>query len=102
MHHGVHIGKTIDYISRRLEPEFAEAAKILKERKSKITLAKVDCTSESYLCQEFEVRGYPTLRIFYHDKIYHYYGSREAKGIVNFMISHLEEEEKVKQNKDLP
>lgn len=50
MHHGVLIGKKTNYISRRLEPEFADAAIMLKEKKSKITLAKVDCTSESYLC----------------------------------------------------
>ncbi|CAD8082157.1 unnamed protein product [Paramecium sonneborni] len=83
---------------QRLEPEFAEAAETLQEKRSKITLAKVDCTQESVLCTKFEVRGYPTLRIFYHDRIYHFHGNRDAKGIIDFMIDHLkEEQEKEKQ-----
>ncbi|CAD8093380.1 unnamed protein product [Paramecium sonneborni] len=83
---------------QRLEPQFAEAAGTLKEQRSKITLAKVDCTKESVLCVKFEVRGYPTLRIFYHDRIFHYHGTRDAKGIVDFMVNHLkEEQEKEKQ-----
>lgn len=72
-----------------MEPEFAEAATTL--RKKEINLGKVDCTKESYLCSHFEVRGYPTLRIFYHDKIYHYYGHRDKASIVNFMVEHLKE-----------
>ncbi|CAD8182004.1 unnamed protein product [Paramecium pentaurelia] len=78
---------------QNLMPEFEEAAYQFKEKKSKITLAKVDCTHESALCDSFQVRGYPTLRIFYHDRIYHYHGDRNSKGIVEFMEMHLEQEE---------
>ncbi|CAD8175813.1 unnamed protein product [Paramecium pentaurelia] len=83
---------------KNLMPQFENAATMLKEKKSKITLAKVDCTQESFLCMKFDVRGYPTLRIFYHDKIFHYNGDRTPHGIVEYMETHLkQEEEKEKQ-----
>ncbi|CAK83420.1 unnamed protein product (macronuclear) [Paramecium tetraurelia] len=83
---------------QKLMPQFEEAANILKQRKSKINLAKVDCTKESFLCHESEVRGYPTLRVFYHDKRFPYLGDRTSHGIVDFMEKHLkQEEEKEKQ-----
>ncbi|CAK88849.1 unnamed protein product (macronuclear) [Paramecium tetraurelia] len=77
---------------QNLMPEFEKAATQFKEQQSIITLGKVDCTHESVLCDEFKVRGYPTLRIFYHDRIYHYHGDRNAEGIIDFMEMHLEQE----------
>lgn len=48
---------------KALAPEYEEAATTLKERED-IKLAKIDCTEEATLCQEYGVEGYPTLKVF--------------------------------------
>lgn len=47
---------------KALAPEYEVAAAELKEKN--ILLAKIDCTAESELCKEYDVEGYPTIKIF--------------------------------------
>lgn len=47
---------------KALAPEYEKAATELKSKN--IQLAKVDCTEEADLCQEYGVEGYPTLKVF--------------------------------------
>jgi protein disulfide-isomerase A1 len=62
---------------KALAPEYEEAATTLKEKD--IALAKVDCTEEADLCQEYGVEGYPTLKIFRGaENITPYSGARKA------------------------
>lgn len=69
---------------KALAPEYEEAATTLKEKS--IPLAKVDCTEESELCQEYGVEGYPTLKVFRGlDQISAYSGARKAAAIVSYM-----------------
>lgn len=49
---------------RQLEPQYAEAAGKLKEEESAIRLAKVDAIEEKELAEEFEIGGFPTLKLF--------------------------------------
>lgn len=72
---------------KRLKPEYAQAAGILKHDDSPVALAKVDCTEAGKsTCEQFSVSGYPTLKIFRKDKVSQdYNGPREANGIVKFM-----------------
>ena len=48
-----------------------------------IALAKVDCTAEAELCQEYGVEGYPTLKIFKGpENVQPYGGQRKAPAYV--------------------
>lgn len=49
---------------RQLEPHYAEAAGKLKAEESAIHLAKVDAVEEKELAEEFEIKGFPTLKLF--------------------------------------
>ncbi|XP_015913469.2 protein disulfide-isomerase A4 [Parasteatoda tepidariorum] len=70
---------------KALEPEYAKAAKILKEEASSIYLAKVDATTEAELASRFDVSGYPTMFIFKKGVKVPYDGPRTALGIVEYM-----------------
>uniref|UniRef100_A0A8C1JPI2 Protein disulfide-isomerase n=1 Tax=Cyprinus carpio TaxID=7962 RepID=A0A8C1JPI2_CYPCA len=68
---------------KKLAPEFETAATRLK---GTVTLAKVDCTTNTETCKRYGVTGYPTLKIFRNgQESSSYDGPRSAEGIVNYM-----------------
>jgi protein disulfide isomerase family A protein 3 len=72
---------------KRMKPEFEKSAGELLQNDPPVTLAKVDCTEGGKeVCSKFEVRGYPTLKIFRNGELSSdYNGPREAAGITKFM-----------------
>ncbi|CAH3950753.1 unnamed protein product [Pieris brassicae] len=72
---------------KRLKPEYAVAAGILKNDDPPVALAKVDCTEGGKsLCEKYSVSGYPTLKIFRKGELsQEYNGPRESNGIVKHM-----------------
>ncbi|VDM95864.1 unnamed protein product [Thelazia callipaeda] len=73
---------------KKIAPEFEKAAKELlhSEQDSPVYLAEVDCTEEKSTCDEFGVRGFPTLKIFRNGIFTQDYdGPRVSDGIVKYM-----------------
>jgi len=68
-----------------LAPEYAKAAKKLKEMKSDIKLAKVDATIESKLAEKYEVQGFPTLKFFKKGNMMEYGGGRTEAEIISWL-----------------
>jgi len=50
----------------------------------KMAIGKIDCTEEKKLCDEFKVRGYPTLKFSLDGEIHEYPLGRTEKEIVRF------------------
>lgn len=71
---------------KHLGPEYVAAAEVLA--KKDIPLVQVDCTQERDLCSKYEVRGYPTVKVFRGapDAFSDYTGERQSDSIVNYMI----------------
>jgi protein disulfide-isomerase A1 len=70
---------------KQLAPEFEKAA---LELQKVATLASVDCTSDAAktLCAKFNVRGYPTIKLFRSDGSYvEYTGDRTAAALVKYV-----------------
>ncbi|XP_013866887.1 protein disulfide-isomerase A2 [Austrofundulus limnaeus] len=73
---------------KQLEPIYAEAAGKLKEDEQDMRLAKVDAIEEQKLSEEFEVAGFPTLKLFIHgdrEKPVDYSGTRSVEGIIQWL-----------------
>jgi len=72
---------------KRLKPEFEKSSAELLANDPPVSLVKVDCTEAGKdTCGRFEVRGYPTLKIFRNGELSSdYNGPREAAGITKYM-----------------
>jgi protein disulfide-isomerase-like protein len=67
---------------KNLAPTWEKAA---SELQGKVNIAKVDCTTDAFVCQLFGVRGYPTLKFFKGDGLVRdYTGAREVTDFADF------------------
>ncbi len=61
-------------------------------------VAHIDCTENKEICERFDVKGYPNLKLLKDGDVIDYKGPREIPDFVEFMKSdHVEEETKVVQ-----
>jgi len=69
---------------KQFEPEFASAADTLKDL---VPLVKVDGSSDlnAKLTEQYEISGFPTIKLYREGKVSHYGGERTADAIVAYM-----------------
>ena len=70
---------------KQLAPEYEAAAVTLKQQSPPILLAKVDASTHQSLGAQYDVEGFPTMKVFRKGKAYDYGGPRKADGIVEYM-----------------
>jgi len=71
---------------KKLTPEYAKAAGILKEQGGKAVLAKCDATEHPEIAKDHGVRGYPTMIPFENGAAQpKFTGARDAHGIASYM-----------------
>jgi len=70
---------------KKLAPEYAKAAGVLKKDDPPIKIAKVDADAQKELGSRFGVSGFPTLKVFRRGTASEYKGPREGAGIVSYM-----------------
>lgn len=70
---------------KRLLPEWAKAATMLKEAGSTVKLAKVDATVERNVAGSFSIQGYPTLMFLREGYNIPFEGERKADSIVQWV-----------------
>lgn len=83
---------------KRLAPTWNELAKLYNEKEEKeVIIAKVDCTTETALCAENDVTGYPTLKFFPNGKdgAVRYKGVRDLSALQDFVEEQLGREPEV-------
>jgi len=84
---------------KSLAPAWEQAATNLK---GILPVVKVDCTVEQGVCSRYDVKGYPTLKVFKNKKAIDYNAGRDAKSIVSFATSHIKNNvEKIKDEAGL-
>jgi protein disulfide-isomerase A6 len=88
---------------KKLLPEWTSAATQLK---GKIKVAKVDATAHQKLAQRYQIKGYPTIKIFgpgigTKKPVEDYQGPRDASGIVSYALEKLEKSAYVPETKQL-
>ncbi|XP_076686826.1 thioredoxin domain-containing protein pretaporter [Andrena cerasifolii] len=76
---------------QRLEPTWEQLAELSNEEDNNIKVAKVDCTTDSSLCTEHDVTGYPTLKFFKagESKGTKFRGTRDLPSLLSFLNDQL-------------
>lgn len=74
---------------KKAKPEFTASAEVFKDD-PKVEFAAIDCTMHSSICSLYNVKGYPTIKVFHYfnkEPVQDYTGQRTEKDFVSFMRS---------------
>ncbi|XP_018328109.1 thioredoxin domain-containing protein 5 homolog [Agrilus planipennis] len=76
---------------QRLGPTWEQLAEMLNEDDSNIRIAKVDCTTDSKICSEQDITGYPTLKFFKRGSLesVKFRGTRDLPSLTTFINEQL-------------
>lgn len=71
--------------SKKLKPEWNKLAKTVAERNYPVRLAKVEAYDEKKLAEEYEIEGYPTIKLFINKVPHPYNGERVESHLLEFL-----------------
>lgn len=71
---------------QQLDPEYAKAAKTLKEMNVDVPLAIVDGNAEVFLAAKHNINGFPTIILYYRGRPVEYTGERTSQEIVSWVV----------------
>ncbi|XP_041361948.1 thioredoxin domain-containing protein 5-like [Gigantopelta aegis] len=86
---------------KRLTPTWNELAKIYNKnlKDTPVIIAKVDCTTDTVVCAEHDITGYPTLKFFDDDaSSVRYKGNRDLETLQKYVEKQLTSEEEEGEN----
>ena len=69
------------------KPEYESAA---GSAPSKIKFTRIDCTTEQSTCSQYDVKGYPTIKVFINGQVEDYSEARNSTSFLNFATTKLE------------
>ncbi|KAG9508413.1 Protein disulfide-isomerase TMX3 [Fragariocoptes setiger] len=69
---------------RNLEPTYDKVAETIYHKHDHLLVGRLDCAKYSSVCQEFDIKSYPTLMYISNERRISYEGERFADSIVNF------------------
>ncbi|KAL3891459.1 hypothetical protein ACJMK2_003721 [Sinanodonta woodiana] len=87
---------------KRLSPTWDELAKRYNSEDSDVTIAKVDCTVDTKVCADQQVRGYPTMKFFNMEQnknVVPYRGNRDLDSLLRFVVEELTKDEGEEEDK---
>ena len=77
---------------KTMAPSYSQLAKKMREEKNGIVIAKVDGTIETQIAEEYGVKGFPDLKLFYNGYPIDYSGERTGESIENWIKNTISKE----------
>lgn len=75
---------------KRMKPDYLTAAKELHAAGFQHCMAMVDCTENPELAEEYEISGFPTIKLYINGKyVKDYTGSRTVQDLKNFVLPYV-------------
>ncbi|VEN40613.1 unnamed protein product [Callosobruchus maculatus] len=79
---------------KRMKPHYIEAAKDLASQGYEQCMAMVDCTENPEVTEEYDISGFPTVKLFKNGKfVADYKGKRTPEDIKSFVLRHFSKDE---------
>ena len=69
---------------KSMAPKYENAAKALAKKGSKVVLAEIDATKEEEIAQNYEIEGFPTIKLFRNGNPEDYNNGRETDDFIEF------------------